>query len=88
MLQYLKGIITLGLEYSPNIEQHKTFYGGSGLVGYTDSNYAGDIKSRRSTMSYIYCLNRVTVFWLSKRAKIIAVSLTKVEYIALSNTLK
>ena len=47
VLQYLKGImITLGLEYDPDVEQHKASYGGPDLVGYADSNYAADTKNR------------------------------------------
>lgn len=57
VLQYLKDTMTLGLEYSLDVEQHKASYGGSSLVGYADGNYAGDNKSRRSTIGYIYCMN-------------------------------
>lgn len=53
--------MTLELEYGPDIKQHKTSYGGLGLVGYADNNYNGDTKNRRLTMGYHYCLNRVAV---------------------------
>lgn len=55
---------------------------------YTDSNYANDTKSKQSIMGYIYCLNRVTVSWPSKRAKTIAVSSIKAKYAMLNNALK
>ena len=61
VLRYLKGTMTLGLEYGPEVEQHKASYGGPGLVGYADSDYADDIENRRSTMGYIYCPNRAAV---------------------------
>lgn len=38
--------MTLALEYYLDIEQHKASYDGLSLVGYTDSNYASDTKSR------------------------------------------
>ena len=88
VLKMLKGTMTLRLEYGPDIEQYKASYGGTSLVGYVDSNYAGDTESRRSTMGYVYCLNRATVSWSSKRAKIVAVSSTEAEYVALSNASK
>lgn len=46
MLQYLKRIITFELEYSFDIELYKIFYSGPSLVGYADSNYAGNIKNK------------------------------------------
>lgn len=54
--------MTCGLEYGPDVEYYKASYGGSDLVVYADSNYAGDTKSRQLTMGYVYCLNRATVF--------------------------
>lgn len=53
--------MTLGLEYGPEVKQHKTSYGGLSLVGYADSNHAGDNKNRRSTICYIYYLNVMAV---------------------------
>ncbi len=80
--------MTLGLKYSPDVEHHKASYGKPGLIGYSDSNYAGHTKSRQSTIGYVYCLNGAVVSWSSKRAKTVAVSSTEAEYIALSNAPK
>lgn len=80
--------MTLRLEYDPDVKYHKAFYGRPSLVSYANSNYAGNIKSRQSTMGYVYYLNRMAVFWLSKRVKTFVISSTKTEYVALSNALK
>lgn len=88
LLQYLKETMTLRLKYGPDVEQHKTSYNEPGLMGYADSDYTNDTKSKKLTMGYIYYLNEVAVSWSRKRAKTVAVSLTKAEYIALSNALK
>lgn len=80
--------MTLGLEYGPDVEQYKSSYNGRSLVGYADSNYTNDNKNRLLTMDYVYYLNGAAVFWSSKRAKIVAVSSTKAEYIELINTSK
>ena len=77
--------MTLGLEYSPDIEYHKVFCSIINLVGYADSNYISNTKSRQLIMGYVYYLNKVTFFWSNKKAKIVIVFLTKAEYIALSN---
>lgn len=87
-LRYLRGTMHLGLEYGSDVEEHKASYGGAGLVGYADSDYAGDSETRRSTMGYVYCLNGAAASWSSKRARTIAVSSTKAEYVALSNASK
>ena len=88
MLQYLKGTMTLWLKYSFNVKQHKASYGGPDLVGYDDSNYASETKSRQLTMGNIYYLNEVAVSWSSKRVKTVAVSLIETEYVALNNASK
>lgn len=46
LLQYLNRIMTLGLEYGPDVEYYKTFYSVPDQVNYADSHYANDIKSR------------------------------------------
>ncbi|CAB4023506.1 Hypothetical predicted protein [Paramuricea clavata] len=51
VLRYLKGTLDYGLKYSA--DENPT------LVGYSDSDWAGDINTRRSTSGYvsrIYCL--------------------------------
>lgn len=88
VLQYLKIIMTFRLEYGLNVKHHKASYGRLGLVGYADSNYACDTKSKKLKMGYIYFLNRTAIFWSSKRAKTVVVSSTEAEYIALSDVSK
>ena len=46
VLQYLNNLITLGIKYENNLGDHKLRkrYREMGVVGYTDSNYASDLK--------------------------------------------
>lgn len=88
VLQYLQEIMFFGLKYSLNIKHYKASYSRPGLISYADSNYISEMKSRRLTIGYIYCLNRVAVFWSKKRAKTVIVFLTEEEYVLLSNALK
>jgi hypothetical protein len=53
-----------------------------GLVGYTDSDWAGDRIERRSTGGYIFLLYGAPISWKSKRQSCIALSTAEAEYIA------
>lgn len=62
-------------------------YGGKKelcIKGYSDSDWASDKESRKLTSGYIFMLNGGRVSWCLKRQAIVALSSTKVEYIALT----
>lgn len=52
------------------------------LVGYTDSDYAGDLDDRRSTSGFTFILASGAVSWASKKQPVVALSTTEAEYIA------
>lgn len=56
--------------------------GNEGLVGYTDSNYAGDLNDRKSTSGYVFMLGSGAVAWSSKKQPIVTLSTTKAEFVA------
>lgn len=87
-LRYLNGTIDLGLVYGRDPAGHKEKYQDMGLIGYSDSDYAGDMDNRRSTMGYVYCLNGAAVSWSSKRARTVSCSSTEAEYVALGHVAK
>jgi hypothetical protein len=39
---------------------------GTGLVGYSDSDYAGELEQRRSTGGYAFMLHGGAISWASK----------------------
>ncbi|RDX94186.1 hypothetical protein CR513_23459, partial [Mucuna pruriens] len=55
----------------------------SKLVGYTDSDWAGDIETRKSTSRYAFHLGTGAVAWSSKKQPTIALSTAEAEYITI-----
>jgi len=79
VLRYLAGTAGMGI----------TFKGGEApLVGYCDSDYAGDIDSRRSTTGYVFIMHGGAVSWNSKLQATVAVSTTEAEYMAAAGAVK
>ena len=76
VLRYLRGTHNYGL----------VFVGGDDdtLVGYSDSDWAGDQVTRRSTSGYIFQFGNSTISWSSRRQATVAKSSTEAEYVALS----
>lgn len=81
---YLKKTIEIDLTFGPkSAEQPSRNLLLYGLVGYTDSNFTGDPKDRKSVMGYYFFLNGAMVSWSSKKQRIIFTSTTKIKYIVL-----
>ena len=55
------------------------------LVSYSDSDYAGDIKTRKSTSGSINLLCSGPISWKSNRQRVVAKCTMEAEYIALSD---
>ena len=53
----------------------------SGVLGYTDSDYAGNSDNRRSTTGYIFTLYGGAISWMSRLQKCVALSTTEAEYV-------
>lgn len=56
-----------------------------GLIGYADSNFAGDPEDRKSVMGNYFFLNGAVVLWSSKKQQTVSNSITEAEYIALGH---
>lgn len=79
IFRYLRGTTSLGITYGRSNTE---------LVGYTDSDYAGDSDTRRSTSGYVFKIGGGAVTWMSQRQKVVALSTTEAEYIAASEATK
>ncbi|CAM8944652.1 unnamed protein product [Rhodiola kirilowii] len=54
----------------------------SHMVGYTDSDYTGDIDDRKSTSGYVFMMSSGAMSWLSKKQPIVTLSTTEAEFVA------
>ncbi|KAG8641013.1 hypothetical protein MANES_13G092690v8 [Manihot esculenta] len=75
ILRYVRGTLNYGCVYQkgqPSLE----------LVGFSDSDMAGDIDDRKSTTGVIYFLGNNPITWVSQKQKIVALSSCEAEYIA------
>ena len=53
-----------------------------------DADLGGDLDTRRSTSGYIYILAGTAVSWVSQLQKVVALSTTEAEYVAVSEASK
>jgi hypothetical protein len=61
---------------------------GITAFGFTDSDWAGDKDSRKSTSGYLFTLYRGAISWKSAKQPIVATSSTEAEYIACTDAAK
>ena len=103
VLRYLKKTLDYGITYGgiPNpaikeaINQDKALHKllkkdltGITAFGFTDSDWAGDKSTRRSTSGYLYNLYEGAISWKSAKQPIVATSSTEAEYIACTEAAK
>ena len=60
----------------------------SKLTGFCDSDYRGDLDARKSTIGFVFTLGRSAVSWQSSLQDVVALSTTKMEYIAVAESFK
>ncbi|KAE8735514.1 hypothetical protein F3Y22_tig00000340pilonHSYRG00533 [Hibiscus syriacus] len=74
ILRYIHGTESLGLFYT----KAEDFM----LVGYSDSDWCGDVDDRKSTSGYVFFLGDTTFTWISKKQPVVTLSTCEVEYMA------
>ena len=75
VLRYIKGTLDYGLKFS--------YSDNFVLYGYSDSDWAGCVMSRKSTSGHVFRIGECTVSWRSKKQPVVALSSTEAEYVAL-----
>ncbi|VVA40018.1 PREDICTED: Retrovirus-related, partial [Prunus dulcis] len=76
ILRYILGTVDVGLLF-----QHDKVTGQC-VVGYVDSDYAGDLDKRRSTTGFVFTIAGGPVSWRSILQSTVALSTTEAEYMA------
>lgn len=80
ILHYIRGTIDMKLLYTKN-QQAVT------LIGYSDSDWAGDRNDSKSTSGYVFKLYGNTISWASRKQPTVSKSSTEAEYIALTEAI-
>src|ERR1044072_1830633 len=81
IMRYLMGTSDRGIMFSR--EQSVPL-----VVGFVDSNYAGDLDDRMSTLGYVFTLVGGPIYWKSSVQSIVVMSTTKAEYMAVAEHAK
>lgn len=76
VFRYLKGTLDYKLTFGPSTSTNQL------LVGYSDSDHAGNLDTRRSTSGYVFYIGNSPVSWSSKLQPTIALSTGEAEYAA------
>lgn len=76
VLRYIAGTRGHGLHYKRGDDDRMQ------LVGYSDTDHAGDIDQRKSTSGVVFFLRNNPITWQSAKQKVVALSLCEAEYIA------
>ena len=74
------------LQYLSSTRHHRLVYGvndSTELIGYSDSDWAGDRSDRRSTTGYAFILSGSSIAWTTQKQRTVALSTTEAEYMAL-----
>jgi hypothetical protein len=75
-MRYLKGTLSYGMLYKADDNKNLC------LIGWSDSDYAGDLNDRKSTTGYLYMLGSGAISWSSKKQPIVTLSTTEAEFVA------
>ena len=78
IFRYLKGTQKYGLLFKTSTDKD--------CVGFSDTDWGGDLDDRKSTSGYVFQIGGTAVSWRSKKQACVALSTAEVEYIALAST--
>jgi hypothetical protein len=79
VFRYIASTLDMGLVFRGELQP---------LEGYTDSDWAGDQDTRRSTSGYVFNLGSAAISWSSKRQPTVALSTCEAEYVGQKNAAK
>lgn len=74
ILRYIKGTTNFGLHYYSSDNYN--------IVGYSDSDWSGDLDDRKSTTGFVFFMGDTAFTWMSKKQPIVTLSTCEAEYVA------
>lgn len=81
-MRYLSSTLSCSQVYGKNKESCE------GLLGYMDSDYAGDLDRRRYLIGYMFTFNGCLISWKATLQHVVALSTTEAEYIVATEAVK
>lgn len=75
ILRYIKGTLDYGLIYTKDSDNKV-------LIGYSDSDLAGNVEDGKSTGGMVFYLNKNLITWASQKQKCVALSSCEAEFMA------
>lgn len=85
IMRYLKGTLNFKIIYQPKKDSVQYLHQ---VQAWSDSDWASDEDSRKSTSGYVFTLAGGAISWQSRRQSTIALSSTEAEYIASASAAK
>jgi hypothetical protein len=85
LIRYLKGTRTKGIIYGAQPNSGITDDNACHIKGYTDSDWAGDISTCKSTSGYLFLGAGAPIAWESNKQPIVALFICEAEYVAASD---
>ncbi|KAE8678648.1 hypothetical protein F3Y22_tig00111402pilonHSYRG00027 [Hibiscus syriacus] len=82
IMRYILNTVDVGLVFQQDKQD------GQCVVGYCDSDYAGDLDKRRSTNGYVFTSAKAPVSWKSTLQSTVALSTTEAKYMAVTEAVK
>ncbi|KAK2374044.1 secreted RxLR effector protein [Trifolium repens] len=77
IFRYIKGTVDFGLLFPIGRSSEACEF-----IGYSDSDWCGDLTDRRSTSGYVFMFNGAAILWCTKKQEVTALSSCEAEYIA------
>ncbi|RZB65513.1 Retrovirus-related Pol polyprotein from transposon TNT 1-94 [Glycine soja] len=74
ILRYIKGTTNFGLHYYSSDNYN--------IIGYSDSDWSGDLDDRKSTTGFVFFMGDTAFTWMSKKQPIVTLSTCEAEYVA------
>ncbi|KAH9801638.1 hypothetical protein KPL71_001098 [Citrus sinensis] len=82
IMRYLRGTPDHGLLYGRSKQDEKS------IVGYVDSDFAGDLDGRKSISGYLFMVNGCLISWKATLQSVVTLSSTEAEFVAATKAVK